>query len=65
MNELLGPPEKSRRAFLFYFSSMGLSATLLPGVLWSRLQDAKALWVTAEDVGEAAEVAGARHEKTR
>jgi len=27
-----------RRAFMAYFGSIGLGATLLPGVLWAQLQ---------------------------
>jgi len=49
---------RSRRAFLAYFSGIGLTSTLLPGALWSRLQEGKAGRVTIEDVGEAAKIAG-------
>ncbi len=31
--------ELTRRRFLAYFSSVGLSSTLLPGVLWAQIQD--------------------------
>jgi hypothetical protein len=30
-----------RRSFLAYFSSVGLSSTLFPGVLWAKLKEAK------------------------
>ena len=29
----------TRRRFLAYFSSVGLSPTLLPGVLWAQVQE--------------------------
>ena len=58
MNQRMGSQSGNRRAFLAYFSSIGLSATLLPGVLWARLQERKAGRVTVEDVGQAAKVAG-------
>src|SRR5580704_17704174 len=31
-----------RRSFLAYFSAMGLSTTLFPGVLWGKLEEKKA-----------------------
>src|SRR5512136_1379041 len=31
-----------RRSFLAYFSSLGLTSTLFPGVLWARLSEVKA-----------------------
>jgi Asp-tRNA(Asn)/Glu-tRNA(Gln) amidotransferase A subunit family amidase len=58
MSQPVGSQSKNRRAFLAYFSSVGLSATLLPGVLWSRLQEGRAGRVTVEDLGQAAKVAG-------
>src|SRR3954468_7400727 len=30
-----------RRSFLAYFSSLGLTSTLFPGVLWARLSEGK------------------------
>ncbi|MFQ5739903.1 MAG: amidase [Acidobacteriota bacterium] len=48
----------SRRRFLVYFSSVGLSSTLLPGVLWSRMQEEQATRVTKEMLGEAEQLAG-------
>jgi Asp-tRNA(Asn)/Glu-tRNA(Gln) amidotransferase A subunit family amidase len=50
-----------RRAFMAYFSSVGLGATLLPGVLWGQLQRAGQLQqpeITKEDVAAAEEIAG-------
>ena len=50
-----------RRSFLSYFSSLGLSSTLLPGVLWAKLEanspDAEPI-VTKEMLREACAVAG-------
>ena len=45
-----------RRNFLGYFSSIGLSGTLLPGVLWAQAQQAPK--VTKEMVAEAEKIAG-------
>jgi hypothetical protein len=47
-----------RRSFLTYFSSLGLGATLFPGVLWGKLQEQKSAKVTKEMLREAASVAG-------
>ena len=47
-----------RRRFLAYFTSAGLSATLLPGILWARLQEAKALRVSKQMLTEAEGLAG-------
>ncbi len=33
--------DRTRRRFLAYFSTAGLGSTLLPGVLWARVQEAK------------------------
>ena len=49
---------RSRRSFLAYFSSIGLGSTLLPGVLWGRLEEQKPAQVTRQMLREAAEVAG-------
>jgi Asp-tRNA(Asn)/Glu-tRNA(Gln) amidotransferase A subunit family amidase len=47
-----------RRRFMAYFSSVGLSSTLLPGVLWARVQDSGAQRITAAMVKDALAVAG-------
>jgi len=47
-----------RRSFLTYFSSIGLSATLMPGVLWARLQETKQQAITMDMLKDAAAVAG-------
>src|SRR5205807_1066434 len=48
----------SRRRFLAYFSTAGLTSTLLPGVLWTRMQDERAERVTAAMLKDALRVAG-------
>ncbi len=48
----------SRRRFLAYFSTIGLSSTLLPGVLWARMQDDRAKRVTAAMLEDALAVSG-------
>ncbi len=49
----------SRRQFLATFSAMGLSSTLMPGVLWSLAQNApEQKKITKEMIDEAADIAG-------
>lgn len=48
--------EVSRRRFLAYFSSIGLGSTLLPGIVWSKLQEAQKL--TKEMLADAEKLAG-------
>ena len=48
----------TRRRFITYFSSVGLSSTLLPGVLWASVQEEKAERVTAAMLKDALTVAG-------
>jgi hypothetical protein len=49
--------EAQRRQFLAYFGGLGLSSTLLPGVLWGTLQEQNAQRVTLEMLRDAAAVA--------
>jgi len=49
---------RERRSFLAYFTGLGLGTTLLPGVLWGRLDEQRPVRVTGEMLREAAEVAG-------
>jgi Asp-tRNA(Asn)/Glu-tRNA(Gln) amidotransferase A subunit family amidase len=51
-------PTASRRGFIAYFTSIGLSATLLPGVLWAQRQEAKAERITDAMLKDALAVAG-------
>ena len=53
-------PTRDRRSFLAYFSSLGLSSTLLPGVLWAKVEEQKSARVTIEMLRTAAAVAGVR-----
>lgn len=50
--------ETTRRRFLAYFSSIGLSATLLPGALWAQMQQEKAQRITAEMLKSAMALTG-------
>ena len=50
--------EQSRRRFIGYFSSVGLSTTLLPGALWAEVQAQAAAAVTPEMLEHALQVAG-------
>jgi hypothetical protein len=47
-----------RRLFLSSFSSLGLTSTLLPGVLWAKVDAEKAEVITKEMLREACRVAG-------
>ena len=48
----------SRRRFLAYFSSLGLSSTLLPGILWSKVQEQQNPEVTVPMLKDALAAAG-------
>jgi Asp-tRNA(Asn)/Glu-tRNA(Gln) amidotransferase A subunit family amidase len=50
--------DASRRRFLACCSTLGLTSTLFPGVLWARVQQAAAGRVTLEMVREASRLAG-------
>lgn len=49
-----------RRAFMGYFSSIGLGATLLPGVLWAQAQQQQEPAITKEMIAAAEEIAGVK-----
>jgi len=49
---------RDRRSFLAYFSSLGLSSTLLPGVLWAKVEEEKPERISREMLRAAASVAG-------
>jgi Asp-tRNA(Asn)/Glu-tRNA(Gln) amidotransferase A subunit family amidase len=55
MNQL---PSSTRRRFLQTFSTLGLGSTLLPGVLWAKLETGPQASVTAAMIKEAAAIAG-------
>jgi Asp-tRNA(Asn)/Glu-tRNA(Gln) amidotransferase A subunit family amidase len=50
--------DRSRRQFIAYFSGVGLSSTLLPGVLWAQVREQRATTITPEMLEHALEVAG-------
>jgi Asp-tRNA(Asn)/Glu-tRNA(Gln) amidotransferase A subunit family amidase len=61
MSETSSPPAPSgfdRRAFMTYFSSIGLGSTLMPGVLWGQLQTQQGTQITKEMIAAAEEIAG-------
>ena len=47
-----------RRAFMGAFTSIGLGASLLPGVLWAQAQQTQAPEITKEMIANAEEIAG-------
>jgi Asp-tRNA(Asn)/Glu-tRNA(Gln) amidotransferase A subunit family amidase len=48
----------SRRRFIAHFASIGLGSTLVPGVVWARMQDAGTQTVTLAMVTEALQLSG-------
>jgi Asp-tRNA(Asn)/Glu-tRNA(Gln) amidotransferase A subunit family amidase len=53
-----GQVDQTRRRFLATFAATGLGSTLVPGVLWARLQDSGAPKVTLAMVTEALKTSG-------
>ena len=49
---------ETRRRFLAHFASVGLGTTLVPGVLWARMQDAGASQLTLAMVTDALKLSG-------
>src|SRR6478609_1807293 len=47
-----------RRRFMAYFSSVGLGATLVPGILWGKMQDAGAQTITLEMLSTSLKLGG-------
>lgn len=50
--------DETRRRFMAHFAGAGLGATLVPGVLWARMQDAGAQRVTLAMVTDALHLSG-------
>src|SRR5688572_19216355 len=50
--------DSTRRRFMATFAGAGLGSTLVPGVLWARMQDAGAQRVTLAMVDDALKLAG-------
>lgn len=50
--------ESTRRRFMTYFAGVGLGSTLVPGVLWARMQDQGAERLTLQMVNDALKLAG-------
>jgi Asp-tRNA(Asn)/Glu-tRNA(Gln) amidotransferase A subunit family amidase len=48
----------TRRRFMAHFASIGLGATLVPGIVWARMQDAGAQKITLEMVADAMKLSG-------
>jgi Asp-tRNA(Asn)/Glu-tRNA(Gln) amidotransferase A subunit family amidase len=49
---------ETRRKFLVYFCNVGLSSTLLPGLLWSKMQEKSTQKVTFDMIRDASRLAG-------
>jgi Asp-tRNA(Asn)/Glu-tRNA(Gln) amidotransferase A subunit family amidase len=52
------PNHTTRRRFMAYFSGAGLATTLLPGVLWAKMQEERAKRITASMLKDALAIAG-------
>ena len=50
--------DRTRRRFMAYFSSVGLGSTLVPGILWARMQDAGAAQISLAMVTDALKLSG-------
>ncbi len=50
--------DETRRRFMAYFTSIGLGATLVPGVLWARMQDAAAPKITLDMLTDSLKLSG-------
>ena len=50
--------DETRRRFMAHFASIGLGASLVPGVLWARMQDAGAQQITLAMVTDSLKLAG-------
>jgi Asp-tRNA(Asn)/Glu-tRNA(Gln) amidotransferase A subunit family amidase len=50
--------DETRRRFMTHFAGIGLGATLAPGILWARMQDAGATHVTVEMIADAMKLSG-------
>ena len=50
--------DQTRRRFMATFAGAGLGSTLLPGVLWARVQDSGAQKITLAMVNEALKISG-------
>ena len=49
---------ETRRRFMTHFAGIGLGATLAPGILWARMQDAGAKTITPEMITDAMKLSG-------
>src|SRR5207249_2686206 len=49
---------ETRRRFMAHFASVGLGATLAPGIVWARMQDAGTQTITLEMITEALKLSG-------
>jgi len=50
--------DATRRRFMAHFASIGLGATLAPGVIWARMQDAGTKTITLDMVADAMKLSG-------
>src|ERR1700733_13780450 len=57
-SESSGRKKENRRRFLAYFSSAGLTSTLLPGVLWTQLEAQQDPRITLDMLKAAERIAG-------
>src|SRR5580704_2158434 len=58
VNTIMLDSNETRRRFMAHFATLGLSTTLLPGVLWAGMQQAGAQKVNSEMLKESLAIAG-------
>src|SRR5512144_2872146 len=49
---------ETRRRFMTYFAGAGLGSTLVPGIVWARMQDAGTQTITLEMITDALKLSG-------
>ncbi len=49
---------EARRRFMAHFTAIGLGSTLVPGIIWARMQDAEEQTITLEMVADAMKLSG-------
>jgi Asp-tRNA(Asn)/Glu-tRNA(Gln) amidotransferase A subunit family amidase len=54
----MADPDETRRRFITHFAAIGLGTTLVPGVVWARMQDAGEKKITVAMVADAMTLSG-------
>ena len=54
----MGNFSEARRRFMAHFTAIGLGSTLVPGIIWARMQDAEEQRITLDMVSDAMKLSG-------